>query len=49
MKQNYYKAQPLIQIGYRRSKGGLGPVKAIVIEQPIDINQANNSIQKRTG
>jgi hypothetical protein len=43
-----YIAQPAIHIGYNTSKGGLGTVRAIVIEHPIDIAQAKNSTTKRT-
>lgn len=43
-----YIAQPLIQIGYKIRRGGVGTVSAMVIEQPIDIAQANNSTQNRT-
>jgi hypothetical protein len=42
-------AQPVIHIGYRTSRGGLGTVLAMVIEQPIDIAQAVISTQKRNG
>jgi hypothetical protein len=42
-----YKAQPVIQIGYKVRSGGLGTVTAIVIEQPILIAQATNSTAKR--
>jgi hypothetical protein len=44
-----YIAQPLIQIGYNTSRGGVGTVAAMVIEQPILIAQASNSTQKRRG
>lgn len=44
-----YKEQPKIQIGYKRSSGGLGTVRAIVIEQPIEIAHAKSSIAKRRG
>jgi hypothetical protein len=42
-----YIAQPLIQIGYKVSKGGVGTVEAIVMLQPIEIAQARTSTQKR--
>jgi hypothetical protein len=42
-----YKAQPVIQTGYKANKGGLGTVRAIVIEQPILIAQARSSTTKR--
>jgi hypothetical protein len=42
-----YIAQPRIHIGYNTSKGGLGTVRAIVIEHPIDIAQATSSTIKR--
>jgi hypothetical protein len=42
-----YKAQPVIQIGYRVRSGGVGTVSAIVILQPILIAQASNSTAKR--
>jgi hypothetical protein len=44
-----YIAQPVIQIGYSVSSGGLGTVEAIVILHPMLIAQASNSIQKRKG
>jgi hypothetical protein len=44
-----YIAHPVIHIGYKTSKGGLGTVAAIVIEQPIDIAQAVTSTIKRKG
>jgi len=42
-----YIEQPLIQIGYKVRRGGLGTVMAIVILQPIEIAQANTSMQNR--
>jgi hypothetical protein len=42
-----YIVQPRIHIGYNTSKGGLGTVRAIVIEHPIDIAQATSSTTKR--
>jgi ABC-type phosphate transport system substrate-binding protein len=42
-----YKEQPIIQIGYNANRGGLGTVTAMVIEQPIEIAQASNSMKKR--
>lgn len=44
-----YMAQPEIQIGYSHSHGGLGTVIDMVMEQPMDIIQANTSTQKRKG
>jgi len=44
-----YKEQPNIHTGYKTSKGGVGTVTAIVIEHPILIAQAHNSIKKRRG
>lgn len=44
-----YMAQPAIHTGYRASSGGLGTVTAMVMEQPIDTAQANNSTRKRKG
>jgi hypothetical protein len=44
-----YIAQPVIQIGYIASKGGLGTVRAIVIEQPMLIAQASNSTTNLKG
>ncbi len=44
-----YKLQPVIQIGYMYSKGGLGTVAAIAMLQPILIAQATSSTQKRAG
>jgi hypothetical protein len=44
-----YIAQPAIQIGYSTSKGGVGTVRAMVIEQPILIAQATSSTKKRPG
>ena len=38
-----YIAQPAIQIGYSMISGGLGTVKAMVIEQPMLIAQARIS------
>jgi hypothetical protein len=40
-------AQPAIHTGYRARRGGFGTVSAMVIEQPIEIAQANNSTIKR--
>jgi hypothetical protein len=40
---------PLIHIGYRITRGGLGTVSAIVIEQPMLIAQAAISTIKRKG
>jgi hypothetical protein len=40
-------AHPAIQTGYSASKGGLGTVTAMVIEQPILTAQASNSTTKR--
>jgi hypothetical protein len=34
----------MIQIGYKASKGGLGTVSAMVIEHPIEMPQASNSM-----
>jgi hypothetical protein len=42
-------AQPVIQMGYKVSKGGFGTVVAMVIEQPIDMAQAMSSMTKRAG
>jgi hypothetical protein len=36
-------------MGYKMRRGGLGTVRAIVIEQPTDIAQAMISRQKRNG
>jgi hypothetical protein len=44
-----YIAQPLIQIGYKVRRGGVGTVTAIVMLQPIEIAQAKTSTQKRNG
>lgn len=44
-----YMVQPVIQIGYRIGSGGVGTVRAMVMEQPIDIAQAISSILKRKG
>ena len=40
-------AQPAIHTGYKARRGGFGTVSAMVIEQPIDMAQANNSTTKR--
>lgn len=40
-------AQPAIQIGYNISKGGVGTVAAMVIEQPIEMAQAMTSTMNR--
>ena len=42
-----YKAQPEIQIGYNTRRGGFGTVLAIVMLQPMLIDQAKSSTQKR--
>lgn len=42
-----YRLQPKIQIGYILRRGGLGTVTAIVMLQPIEIAQANTSMQNR--
>jgi hypothetical protein len=44
-----YIAQPVIQIGYKVSNGGLGTVRAITSAQPTEIAHANNSKANRTG
>ena len=44
-----YMAQPAIQTGYRANKGGVGTVRAMVIEQPTLMAQAASSTKKRRG
>jgi hypothetical protein len=39
-----YMAHPNIHIGYNFNKGGVGTVRAITNEHPIDITQADTSI-----